>query len=131
MSGRIIRGADAPRRDLRRDRGGVTELANPSVGAFALDMHLNRLRPESAPGPYHLHRSSENIYYVLAGRLTVRLDGVDHELHPGDAAIIPPGTPHSATNTGREETVLIEIYAPADADFVEVADEGNQRKGDT
>lgn len=125
MSGVIVRATDAPQRALRHGRGVASELVNPSIGASAVDLHLNRLRPAAAPGPYHLHTASENVYYVLAGRLAIRIDGVDHELGPGDAAFIPPGTPHSATNVGDEEAVLIEIYAPPGADFVDVADEGS------
>jgi putative monooxygenase len=125
MSGRIIRGGDAPQRTLRYGRGVASELVNRWIGASAVDVHINRLRPGAVRGPYHLHTASENVYYLLAGRLTVRLDGLDHELEPGDAAFIPPGAPHSATNVSNEEAVLIEIYAPGGADFVEVADERN------
>jgi mannose-6-phosphate isomerase-like protein (cupin superfamily) len=123
--GRIIRGAAAPERALRSGRGIATDLVNPSVGASAVDLHINRVRAGSGRGPYHLHSTSENVYYLLSGRLTVCLHGVDHELSPGDAAFIPPGSPHSVTNPGDEDAVLIEIYAPAGADFVEVADEGS------
>lgn len=122
MRGRIIRGVEAPRRMLRLDRGTSAELVNAQVGASALDVHVNHLRPGTGPGPYHLHSHSENVYYLLSGRLLVRLDGFDHVLEPGDAAFIPPGVPHSATNADEDEAVLLEVYAPPPADFVEVAD---------
>jgi mannose-6-phosphate isomerase-like protein (cupin superfamily) len=120
MKARIIRAAEAPQRPMRLARGTATDLVTPRIGSTAMDVHVNRLHPGAAPGPYHIHTNSENVYYVLAGRLLVRLDDVEAELAPGDAAFIPPGVPHSATNAGDEDAVLIEIYAPGRADFVEV-----------
>lgn len=124
MRGRIVRMDDAAEREMRLGRGTTTDLVNAGIGAHAVDVHVNRLRPGALPGPYHLHTSSENVYVLLSGRLVLRLDGIDVELGPGDAAFIPPGVPHSATNAGEEEAVLIEIYAPGGADFVEVPPEG-------
>lgn len=129
MVARIVRAADGAQRPLRYDRGTATELVTREIGAEALDLHVNRLRPGTPAGPYHFHTNSENFYYVLAGRLAVRLSGEDHLLGPGDVAFIPPGVPHSATNAGDDEAVVIEIYAPPEADFVEVT-EGNTEKGD-
>jgi mannose-6-phosphate isomerase-like protein (cupin superfamily) len=57
---------------------------------------------------------------VLSGRVRIRVDGVDHDAGPGDTVFIPPGVPHSATNIGEDDARLLEIYAPAEVDFVEV-----------
>lgn len=130
MRGRIVRADEARERPLRYERGTAAEIVTPGIGASAIDLHVNRLRPGAAPGPYHVHTNSENVYYLLSGRLLVRLDGEDHELSRGDAAFIPPGVPHSATNPGADEAVLIEIYAPAGADFVEVSGGEEAVKGE-
>lgn len=42
----------------------------------------------------HYHRASEEIYFVLAGRAEMRLDGERRELAAGDAVLIPPGAWH-------------------------------------
>jgi mannose-6-phosphate isomerase-like protein (cupin superfamily) len=119
---RLVRAADAPRTQLRYGRGTVLRLVDAAIGARAVDMHLNTIRAGSAPGPYHLHTRCENVYYVLSGLVRIRIDGVDHDASPGDAVFIPPGVPHSATNAGADDARLLEIYAPAEVDFVEVPD---------
>lgn len=119
---RVVRAADRRTSQLRYDRGSVERLVDGDIGAVSVDVHVNRIRAGSAPGPYHFHTSCENVYLVVAGEIVVRIDGREHRLAPGDTAFIPPGVPHSATNVGSVDAELIEIYAPADADFVEVAD---------
>lgn len=121
---RVIRRADRRSSQLRYDRGAVDKIVDGVVGADHVDLHINRIRAGSAPGPYHLHTTSENVYLVVSGDVIVRIDGEDHRLAPGDAAFIPPGVPHSATNAGATDAELIEIYAPADVDFVEVDEAG-------
>lgn len=49
-----------------------------------------------------------HIQYVLSGRLTVRMDdGMQMDLEPGDAAVIPPG--HDAWVAGDEPCVLVDF----------------------
>lgn len=51
----------------------------------------------------HYHRACEEFYFVLEGAGTMELDGVEREIVPGDAILIPPGSRHqiSATTTLR------------------------------
>ena len=121
---RVVRVAERRASELRYGRGSVERIVDGEVGARLVDLHVNRIRTGSAPGPYHLHTRAENAYLVVSGEVVVRIDGEDHRLGPGDAAFIPPGVAHSATNVGTADAELIEIYAPADVDFVEVADTG-------
>jgi mannose-6-phosphate isomerase-like protein (cupin superfamily) len=122
---RVVRAGDRRSSQLRYDRGSVEKIVDEELGARQVDLHVNRIRAGSPPGPYHFHTTSENVYLVLSGDVVVRIDGVDHRLAAGDAAFVPPGVPHSATNVGSADAELIEIYAPADVDFVEV-DETNR-----
>jgi uncharacterized cupin superfamily protein len=49
-----------------------------------------------------------HVQYVLSGRLTVRMDdGMEGELVPGDAVVIPPG--HDAWVSGEEPCVLVDF----------------------
>lgn len=121
---RVVRVSERRASELRYGRGSVERIVDGEVGARLVDLHVNRIRAGSAPGPYHLHASAENAYLVVSGEVVVRIDGKDHRLGPGDAAFIPPGVPHSATNVGTADAELIEIYAPADVDFVEVTEPG-------
>jgi mannose-6-phosphate isomerase-like protein (cupin superfamily) len=118
----IVRAGERGRSELRYGRGTVERIVGPEVGAHNADVHLNRIVAGSAPGPYHLHTTAENAYLVLSGAIRVRIDGVDHELGIGDAAFIPAGVPHSASNVGEVDAEILEIYAPAEPDFVEVGE---------
>lgn len=116
----VIRNGDGRESELRYGRGRMIRLVDAEVGAEKVDLHLNVILAGSAPGPYHLHSEAENVYHVLEGRVRIRIDGVDEDAGPGDTVFIPPGVPHSATNVGDGDARLLEIYAPAKVDFVEV-----------
>ena len=119
---KIVHPDGAPHKELRYGRGSVVRLVDAEIGARQVDLHLNTITAGSAPGPYHLHKQVENVYYVLSGTGVIRIDGTEYRVAPGDAVFIPPGVPHSASNVGESELRLLEIYAPVDVDFVEVND---------
>jgi len=110
---------------LRYDRGSVTRLVGPEVGASQVDLHINRIKVGSAPGPYHVHTNAENVYYVFSGVASIRSSGEVYTVEPGRVAFIPPNVPHAISNEGPEELVILEIYAPANADFQEVPEVGD------
>ena len=48
----------------------------------------------SAKPPVHLHPNQEEHFTVLSGRLHAVVDGVEHDLGPGDVLEVPRGTSH-------------------------------------
>lgn len=48
----------------------------------------------------HLHKRTEEIYYVLQGTARMRIGQETRTIGPGDAVAIPPGQVHQVTNTG-------------------------------
>lgn len=114
----IVRARDATRVPMRDNRGESLRLIDgPDIAALSL--RINTLKTD-APGPYHRHTVSHNLYYLLSGRIRVDAGAISEALEPGDAAFIPAGTAHSATNIGDEPAQLLELYCPGDADFVNV-----------
>jgi mannose-6-phosphate isomerase-like protein (cupin superfamily) len=107
-------------KDMRYGRGTVRALVGPDDGARQLDVHINTINPGTEPGPRHYHSANENAYFVLAGEGSITVGGDDYRVEAGDFLFIPPLVPHSVHNTGEGELRLIEIYAPATVDFVEV-----------
>jgi mannose-6-phosphate isomerase-like protein (cupin superfamily) len=59
-----------------------------------------------APGPprwiapLHLHRSDDEAWYVLEGKLHVRVGGQVHEASAGSAVFVPRRTVHTYWNPG-------------------------------
>ena len=68
---------------------------------------------EFQPGgfaPRHQH-PGEEMLYVIEGSVRLEVDGqAARELGAGEAAIIPPGTPHSGRNTGAKPARIVSSY---------------------
>lgn len=111
---------NAPPRPMTRAGGRSVRLIDEGCGATTLDLHLNILEGGGSrdDAPFHLHTNAENVYFVLQGRLGLRLEDEDVFVEAGQAVFIPPDVPHAVWNAGEEEARLIEIYAPPGADFV-------------
>jgi mannose-6-phosphate isomerase-like protein (cupin superfamily) len=64
------------------------------------------LKPGSSIG-YHLQKEDE-IYYVISGNGTMRMNGKTFAVKPGDAILTRPGSSHGiAPNAGNDLTILI------------------------
>jgi quercetin dioxygenase-like cupin family protein len=63
----------------------------------------------------HYHRRATELYYVLDGEGTVRLDGVEHPVRKGSVVHIPPGVVHGAR--GRMRVLVIGIPDIRDDDL--------------
>ncbi len=52
--------------------------------------------------PLHLHRNDDEAWYVLEGRLCVKIGDEEVELRAGSGVLVPRGTPHTYWNPGPE-----------------------------
>ena len=66
----------------------------------------------SAP-PGHFHPAQDEHFEVLEGRLSVRVDGSERTLEPGDAIDIPRGTVHQMWNAGEQPARALWRTEPA------------------
>lgn len=63
---------------------------------------------EGATHHRHVHEDRDEIIYVVAGELRQIIgDGEPVSLKPGEAAIIPKGTPHEATGMVKGTEVIV------------------------
>jgi mannose-6-phosphate isomerase-like protein (cupin superfamily) len=63
----------------------------------------------------HYHKRGVEIYYVLEGEGSIRLDGVEHPLRKGSLVHIPPGVVHGAV--GRMRILVVGIPDICDEDL--------------
>ena len=66
--------------------------------------------PAGVESGWHIH-PGEEVGYIVAG--TVRMEIRDQEtltLHPGDGFLIPPRTPHNATDLGPDTGLMLSTY---------------------
>jgi quercetin dioxygenase-like cupin family protein len=64
--------------------------------------------------PLHDH-PQEQTGYLVSGRMTLTIGGVDHALKPGDAWTIPGGVAHGAKIA--KDSVAIEVFSPPRPDY--------------
>jgi quercetin dioxygenase-like cupin family protein len=110
----IVR-ADGEGERLRFLGGGLITMkatAAETAGAFLL---FEDLMPQGKTTPLHTHANEDETLYVLAGGLTVHIDGVDHELGAGGVAVAPRGVPHAFLVTSPTARVLT-LLTPGSAE---------------
>jgi mannose-6-phosphate isomerase-like protein (cupin superfamily) len=65
------------------------------------------------PGPVpHRHGHTADSFYVLEGRLSVRLGDDTSEVGPGGYAVVPPGSVHTFSNPFDEPVRFLNLMAP-------------------
>ena len=108
---------DRPRRiynPVQRDAATFLETSEETGGTRTL------VELEVAPGGKvtpHYHLTYSERFKVIEGRLTVEIDGVRHELEPGDEAAAAPGRLHAWSNPGAERSVAHVELRPGSPGF--------------
>ncbi|MEU6313140.1 cupin domain-containing protein [Streptomyces sp. NPDC047014] len=89
-------------------------------GAYSL---IEYSHAAGAPGPPpHVHEHHEEAFRVLAGELSLDVDGRTMTLRAGEYAVVPRGAVHRPYNTGPVECRFLFITSPAlDGFFAEMA----------
>jgi mannose-6-phosphate isomerase-like protein (cupin superfamily) len=107
----IVRAAEAP--DYTGDAAGAFLGYGRPMGAEQLAFNVRVLAPHSAhvppggdPTQGHSHRTIEEIYFVLAGEVTMKLGDDVTTLGPRDAVRIPPATARAVRNDSDEEAAF-------------------------
>jgi mannose-6-phosphate isomerase-like protein (cupin superfamily) len=68
--------------------------------------------PPGAAEKRHLHQHAAQFFYVLAGELTVELDGEEHCLTPMSGLSVPAQMPHQVFNRSSEDVRFLVISQP-------------------
>lgn len=71
-----------------------------------------------APGQQqkvHIHDDQDKICYVLEGRGTFNLDGIEETLEPGDAIVARAGAAHGIANAGAAPLLVLVVVTPPPA----------------
>jgi mannose-6-phosphate isomerase-like protein (cupin superfamily) len=107
----VLRAADAP--DYTGDAPGAFIGYGRPMGAEQIAFNVRVLAPHAAhvppggdPTRGHSHRTIEEIYFVLAGELNVKLGDEVITLGPRDAVLVPSATPRAVRNDSDEEAAF-------------------------
>jgi mannose-6-phosphate isomerase-like protein (cupin superfamily) len=55
------------------------------------------------------HHEQEEVWHVVDGRLALTIDGTEHVIDAGGAAVVPPNTPHSARALGGCRAIVVDF----------------------
>jgi quercetin dioxygenase-like cupin family protein len=88
---------------------GFLAKAEETLGALGL---VEYAAPPSFPGLLGSHSGTWNAYYVVEGRLKLRVGDDRFELGPGDMAVAPPGTAYGYSTGANEPARFLGLHAP-------------------
>lgn len=60
------------------------------------------------------HPHSHEVFFCARGSVLLRVGDVYHEMHEGDAVLVPPVVPHQLTNIGDERALVTWSLAPSE-----------------
>ncbi len=81
------------------------------LGGRATMLSVLTLQPGESVG-VHDHVDNGEVYFVLSGKLMVQEDGVETELHPGDAEFCADGHSHGIRNHTNESATFVALILP-------------------
>lgn len=61
---------------------------------------------------HHTDDPLEELYVVVEGSAAMHVDGVEHDLGPGDAVLAPVGSDHDLRNTGAGPLKVMVVWGP-------------------
>ncbi len=75
--------------------------------------------PSGAGCPFHSHRETTEVYFVLEGVLMATIGGKEYQVKRGELIYIPPSAEHRAENRGKETCRFMAINSPLSEDVTE------------
>jgi uncharacterized cupin superfamily protein len=98
----------------------------PRLGASRTGASVYELPPGERSFPYHVHHANEELLIVLDGEVTVRREGGEEELGPGDAALFPAGREgaHQAINRSERPVRFLVVSTMVHPEVLEYPDSG-------
>jgi mannose-6-phosphate isomerase-like protein (cupin superfamily) len=96
--------------DLATVLAEITQPWQPRTVAVLNDYDIRLVRTQ---GEFtrHSHPETDEVFLVLSGSLTIRMDDGDVPLGPGQLHVVPKGTPHQPFSADGAEVLLIEPSA--------------------
>jgi mannose-6-phosphate isomerase-like protein (cupin superfamily) len=91
----------------------IRELASPRNSGLTRHSLAEIRHPPGTASIEHCHTQSEEVYYVLDGQGTVRIDGETWHVEPGDVIVIVPGQHHKVWQRGDVDLTMLVTCSPA------------------
>ena len=128
MSPRIVNAENVPFET--RSHGDAFECrranAGMAVGSKMIGFNVTVVPPGKKSFPYHAHRANEEMFFVLDGVGSVRIDGAVHTIRKGDFISLPPGrdSAHQIINDSKAPLRFLAVSTMILPEVVEYPDSG-------
>ncbi|SFO00726.1 Cupin domain-containing protein [Geodermatophilus obscurus] len=93
--------------DLAAVLAGIDEPWSPRTVAVLNDYDV-RVVHTRGRFTRHSHLETDEVFLVLSGSLTIRMDNGDVTLGPGQLYVVPKGTPHQPYSPDGAQVLLVE-----------------------
>lgn len=97
---------------VTRDGSLIRELMHPDTHGNEKQSLAEAIVPVGQQTIPHLHRCTEELYYVHQGSGVIQVGDELRDLSQGDTVAIPPGTVHCIRNSGDQELVILCCCTP-------------------
>ena len=104
------------------DEAHAVQLLHRTLGSKDTDFAISENQDDGSPTglrrggvPLHSHRSEDEGWYVLSGKLRFLFGAREFEAPAGTAVLLPRGTPHTFWNPGPEPVRYLLIVRPKTA----------------
>ena len=135
---RVVAPMDVPAEDIGGFPGfRLRRVAEPTVDGSSQMMRINHDTVAPGGGCHkHLHRISEETWFILSGAGHFFCDGKLSAVKKGDILYAEKGATHQIINSGKEDLVFLTVTVPPcdlvdDVIFVEAFDYKKQLEGAT
>jgi mannose-6-phosphate isomerase-like protein (cupin superfamily) len=91
----------------------IRELASPHNSPLTQHSLAEIRHPAGTASQEHYHTEAEEVYLVIEGQGTIRVDGETRTIGPGDVVVIVPGQRHKVWPVDESELVMLVTCVPA------------------
>lgn len=97
---------------MTKDGSRIWELLHPDSSPVKGVSIAEALVEAGQETETHVHRKSQEVYYILEGSGNMRLGADENKVSEGDAILIMPGTPHCIKNASPGPLSILCVCCP-------------------
>jgi len=128
MKSRIVNLEDVALHKRSHGDGFECEIApvGTELDSRKLGFNVTVIPPGKKAFPYHAHRANEEMFFILEGEGSVRIDGAIHKIRRGDFISLPPGraSAHQIVNDSGTPLRYLAVSTMELPEVVEYPDSG-------
>lgn len=110
MKFQLRRACESEDERIEEDWGSLCWLASQEIGNAEAITVGRVIIKKGRSNPRHSHSNSEEVLYLLRGKLEHSVGERALIMEPGDTLVVAPGTAHNATAIGEEDADMIVAY---------------------